>query len=79
VIFVGPDGDIARMLRREDCGAVVPPGDAAGLAGLLEAWQGSPDHCAALGLRARAAYERTFACGPALEHWDALLRQVAAG
>jgi glycosyltransferase involved in cell wall biosynthesis len=79
VIFVGPDGDIARMLGREDCGAVVPPGDGAGLAGLLEAWLASPDHCAALGRRARAAYERTFAFEPALERWGELLRRVAAG
>lgn len=76
VLFVGPlDGDIARLLQQEDCGASVAPGDAAGLAGIITRWQADAAWGTRLGLGARAVYERQFSCDTALARWEELLRR----
>jgi len=77
VLFVGPpDGDIARLLKQEDCGATLAPGDAAGLAGVITRWQADQQLTARLGLNARAAYERQFTSDTALARWEELLRRL---
>ncbi len=76
VLFVGPpDGDIARLLLREDCGATLTPGDAAGLAGVITRWQADAKLKARLGVNARAAYERQFSYDTAVARWEELLRR----
>jgi glycosyltransferase involved in cell wall biosynthesis len=78
VLFVGPpDGEIARLLAREQCGEAVGPTDGAQLADVIRAWQADPARCALFGRQARAAYERQFTFSAALAQWDALLRQAA--
>lgn len=75
VLFVGPaDGDIARLIAAETCGAAFAPGDAAGLADTITRWQAEPAATRALGPAARAAYERRFTFASSLAHWDHLLR-----
>jgi colanic acid biosynthesis glycosyl transferase WcaI len=80
VLFVGPpDGDIARLLKQEDCGATLAPDDDAGLAGLIARWQADATLRARLGVSARAAYERQFTYDAALMRWEKLLRRTGAG
>lgn len=79
VLFVGPtDGEIARLLAREECGAAFGPADSAGLAATISAWQTDPARCQRLGRRARAVYEHRFAFAAALTQWDEILRRTAA-
>jgi colanic acid biosynthesis glycosyl transferase WcaI len=79
VLFVGPpDGEIARLLAREQCGTAVAPGEGARLAGVVRQWQDDRAARLRLGRQGRAAYERHFAFAPALEHWEEILRRAAA-
>lgn len=80
VLFVGPtDGEIARLLAREDCGAALDPADGTGLAATITDWQANPARCQELGRRARATYERQFTFATALAQWNEILRRAAAG
>ena len=80
VLFVGPaDGEIARLIAREKCGAAFAPTEGTALAATLTAWQADPATLAPLGRSARAAYERQFTLSAALARWEALLRPVPAG
>ncbi len=73
-IFVGPpNGEIASLLKNENCGAAVSPADGSGLAQLITRWQGDDEERARLGHRARAAYEKHFVFESALARWEALL------
>jgi colanic acid biosynthesis glycosyl transferase WcaI len=73
VLFVGPpDGEIARLLQLEKCGAAIAPGKAARLAEILVQWQSKPS------LReeqqaARAAYSKHFTFAAALSQWEEML------
>lgn len=76
-LFVGPtDGEIARLLAREGCGAAVGPGDGAKLADLIAAWSKAPAECTRLGCQGRAVYERHFTFATALTRWEELLRSA---
>ncbi len=80
VLFVGPpDGEIARLLAQEKCGAAFGPGDGERLAATIAAWQADPAQRSPLGHNARAAYERRFTFAAALTHWDDILRRASAG
>ncbi len=80
VLFVGPsDGEIARLLAGEHCGAAFAPGGGERLAATIAAWQADPAQRAQLGRNARATYERHFNFAAALAHWDDILRRAAAG
>lgn len=73
-IFIGePDGEIARHVSREACGMAVRTGDASGLASAIRALRGNPAEAAAMGGRARSAFERRWDRPHAMERWNALL------
>ena len=77
VLFVGPaDGEIPRLLAREQCGAAFAPGEGARLADIVVQWQADPVCRAQLGGHARAAYENHFTFGSALARWEEILRQA---
>ncbi|MDI1335053.1 MAG: glycosyltransferase family 4 protein [Lacunisphaera sp.] len=79
VLFVGPpDGEIARLLAREQCGAAFAPADGAGLARAVTQWQADAGRRAQLGRAARAAYVEHFTFESALTHWEDILRGAAA-
>ena len=79
VLFVGPtDGEIARLIAREECGAAFAPADGAALAATIATWRADPTIRAQMGLRARAAYERQFTLEAALAQWDAILHRAQA-
>ncbi|MDE2348545.1 MAG: glycosyltransferase family 4 protein [Gammaproteobacteria bacterium] len=73
-VFVGdPEGEIARIVRDADCGVAVGVGDADGLAAVLEGLRKDPARCAAMGGRARAAYEENYSREAAVGRWEAVL------
>lgn len=54
-------GWLADMIRENACGEAVPPSDAVALADALQRLASDPAACAAMGARARALGERSFA------------------
>jgi glycosyltransferase involved in cell wall biosynthesis len=77
VIVIGdPDGEQARIVRAENCGAVLRTGDGAGLADELRQMRRDPDWLRQAGERARALYERRYTLEKAGGKWLAILRDV---
>jgi glycosyltransferase involved in cell wall biosynthesis len=70
------DGEIARIVRREDCGVTVAPGDSAGLAAAIAALASDSARVVAMGCAARAALERDFGRVDAFERWDRLFADL---
>ena len=76
-IFIGAEhGEIGRMLKENDCGFTVAPGDGEALTERILALAGDRDLCASLGVRARVAFERQWDKEQALAEWEALLQAV---
>ena len=76
-IFIGDEhGEIARLLEEIGCGFTAPLGDGEALAGRILALAGDRDLCAALGARARMAFQRQWDKEKALADWEALLQAI---
>lgn len=74
VIFIGPtEGEIDQLLKREECGATIAPGNGTSLAGLLTEWRADSAHRIRLGQHARLAYEKHFTADIALAQWEGIL------
>jgi colanic acid biosynthesis glycosyl transferase WcaI len=71
------DGDIARLVRRHDCGLVVEPGDGEGLAQGLDRLSRDAAGVAAMGGRARAMLDAHFTRRRAFASWRGLLQALA--
>ncbi len=80
VLFVGPpEGEIARLLRREQCGVALAPADGGRhLAAMVAQWQADPRLGAQWGQRARGVYEQQFTFAAALTQWEDVLRRAAS-
>jgi glycosyltransferase involved in cell wall biosynthesis len=77
-IFVGdPEGEVARILRDNDCGLAVARGDAEALAAALRALAADPERARAMGRRGRVLYEKEFAPQIALAAWERILHEAA--
>ncbi len=77
-LFVGdPNGDVARMLRDEDCGAAVAPGDCEGLATELRLLANSPDRVESMGANARTLGLARYTSERAVADWLACLSGIA--
>lgn len=77
VIVIGdPDGEQARTVRTERCGAVVRRGDGPGLIEVLKAARSDPAWLRAAGQRARAAFEAHYDLRLALAEWRGALNSV---
>jgi glycosyltransferase involved in cell wall biosynthesis len=56
IVFIGSrESDVASLVRRHNCGAVLADNDIDGLVAVLRAWYNNPDEVAVLGRNARAA------------------------
>jgi glycosyltransferase involved in cell wall biosynthesis len=75
--IASPDGEIARLVRRYDCGAVVEPGDSQGLVRVIDAMMQDPSLSAKWGRNARAMLDAAFTRRMALAKWRALLESLA--
>ena len=74
VLYVGArDGELARIVRENDCGIAVESGDADGLAAAIRALASDRAKARAMGQRGRALYERRFAPAIAFAAWEKVL------
>jgi glycosyltransferase involved in cell wall biosynthesis len=79
VIYIGaPDGEIARILQREQCGWSFPIGDAESLGRCILELAHHEREVERAGLRARQAFDRRYSRAYALQRWRALLESVSA-
>jgi colanic acid biosynthesis glycosyl transferase WcaI len=69
-------GELAELVRRHDCGAVAPPGDAAAFATAVLTLSGDPARRERQGRNARAMIENAFPRERALDAWVRRLEQV---
>jgi glycosyltransferase involved in cell wall biosynthesis len=61
LIFVGDArSEIARLVAENGCGAVIPSGQAASLARLIESWADDPEAARGMGERGRELFARRF-------------------
>lgn len=76
-IFVGdPEGEVARILREEQCGWSVAVGQRMELALRIAHLAGNPAQAGEMGDRAREAFERRFDKVLAFERWEQVLTET---
>lgn len=76
VLAVVAEGDeVARVVRESDCGERLDPGDAAGVADVLERWADDPQAVDSLGRNARECFEANYTRAQAVEAY----RELFAG
>jgi glycosyltransferase involved in cell wall biosynthesis len=73
-----PDGEIGRLVTRQDCGVVIRPGDSVALAEAIRTLAADPARVAAMGQAARTMVERDYGRGAAFDRWERLLSEVSA-
>lgn len=74
VVFIGDsDGDIARVIRRAQCGVTVPVGAGDVLAGVIRQLRDDPAAGADMGTRARAVFSGQYSREQAIDRWLAVL------
>ena len=78
IAVTDPAGEIAELVRRNQCGAVVTPGDGQALAQTIRDFKTDPALLEQMGRNARALLDRSFRKAVALEHWEQLL-QMSVG
>lgn len=77
-LFVGDrNGDLARMLRDQDCGVAVAVGDSEGLAAELRMLADSPQRVESMGANARALGLARYTSEHAVVDWLAFLSAIA--
>lgn len=77
-LFVGDrNGDVARMLRDQDCGSALALGDCEGLAAELRLLADSPERVDAMGTNARALGLARYTSEHAVADWLAFLSAIA--
>lgn len=76
IAVTDPAGEIAELVRRSQCGAVVAPGDGASLAQVIRELKHDRARLAEMGRNARALIERFFRRKFAFGRWELLLRSV---
>ena len=76
VAITALNGEIARLVRENDCGVVIEPGDAKALVNALVMLSTDEDKRAAMGTRARAMLDAHFTRRHAFERWQRLLDAI---
>jgi glycosyltransferase involved in cell wall biosynthesis len=76
-IFIGDlDGELARKIRRADCGAVVGIARGNELAAVLSQLRAEPERVKAQGVRARQLFERQHTLSHAVDKWRQLIQSL---
>jgi glycosyltransferase involved in cell wall biosynthesis len=73
VCVTAQDGELARLVRANDCGLVIAPGDGEGLAAALAKLAADQEACQTMGRNARRMIETQFSKRRALERWARVL------
>lgn len=74
VVFIGDsDGEAARIIRKNDCGLVVPRDDTMSLVASIRDLAENPMKSVAMGARGRALYESHFRASIARQNWENIL------
>lgn len=77
-LYVGsPDGDVARLIERWECGAVVPSGDGARLARAVTELSNNRERVRKMGQNGRRAWEQNWTRERAVERWHELLVRMS--
>jgi colanic acid biosynthesis glycosyl transferase WcaI len=76
--ITAPDGEIANLVHRHQCGLVVAPGHSEALAAAILSLSNNQAALAALGGNARAMIEGQFTRDQAFQRWRAVLAQIDA-
>jgi colanic acid biosynthesis glycosyl transferase WcaI len=77
-LYIGPDSDIADMIREADCGVSCLPGDAAGVADVLQRATSDRVLLRQWGEKGRQCYEARFARELALRQYVDVVREALA-
>lgn len=78
IAVVGEGDEVARIVREEDCGAYVQPGDAETAAEVLKSWADDRERTETLGDNARACFERQYTKEHAVDQYADLFKRVVA-
>jgi glycosyltransferase involved in cell wall biosynthesis len=77
VIFIGArDSELARLVRENDCGFAVEPGDIAALVAAIEKVAQDRSAAGEMGRRGRALYDARFAPRHAFANWERILNDA---
>jgi glycosyltransferase involved in cell wall biosynthesis len=76
IAIAAPDGEIAGLVRRHDCGAVIEPGEGEHLAAMLRLLRANPGRVAEMGHRARALLDARFTRRQAFGRWRSLVEEM---
>lgn len=77
IAIAAKDGEIAKLVNENDCGAVIEPGDAVALSRTLLCLAEDPQRCVAMGCHARAMLEASFTRQHAFQRWDAVFDNIS--
>jgi len=78
LVISDPDGEQARIVRAQGCGAVVCAGDAQGLVDELRRMRSDPEWMHGAGEQARLLFERRYTLEKASGEWLAILKDAEA-
>lgn len=78
IAVTDPAGEIAELVSRNQCGAVVAPGDGHALAQAIRDLKADRPRIEQMGRNARALLDRSLRKKIALEHWEQLLQRACA-
>jgi len=76
IVIGDPEGEIASLVGRQDCGTAVESGDGAGLASLIRRLKRDPATIARWGGNARALLDDEFGRRRSLREWEKLLASL---
>jgi colanic acid biosynthesis glycosyl transferase WcaI len=79
VVIGDPNGELARLVQRNDCGVAIAPGDSEALAATLRRLLEAPQTVLEMGARARQMLDAHFTRRQGLARWRQLLDQLDAG
>ncbi len=79
VVIGDPNGELAQLVQRNDCGVAVAPGDSDTLAATLRQLLNAPQTVLEMGARARQMLDAHFTRRQGLARWRRLLDQLEAG
>jgi colanic acid biosynthesis glycosyl transferase WcaI len=79
VVIGDPNGELARLVQRNDCGFAIAPGDSEALAATLRQLLNAPQTVLEMGARARQMLDAHFTRRQGLARWRRLLDQLDAG